>query len=172
VGAGTWTTTAWSGASGYSASVAISGLASGNYEYQIESATGPGYIWTMGWLPATPGTYTIAPSFVLEITGVNWTIGKTTLGVLYNTNAATKCRISYKKATDFLWQQLSVETSYHAGGHSHTLSGLTVGTVYWIRIHVYDAAGNHDWSPSETGYFIVKTHSSSGTGGGYIGIAT
>jgi len=164
-----WITESWSLATSWEAEVSLTDLEDGEtHDYQIESAAGPGGLWTMGWLPATPLTFETESAFTLVISNVHWTIGKTTLGVLYNTNAATKCRIGYKKATDFFWQRLSVETSYHAGGHSHTLSGLTTATEYWIRIYAYDAAGNQDYAPSEEGYYRVKTHSSAGTGGGYI----
>jgi len=172
VGAEDWIVGAWSGSASWTAEVTIPDLEVGNYEYQIESADGDHKLWTTGFLPATPGTFEIESLFTLIISNVHWTIGKTTLGVLYDTNAATKCIISWKKATEPLWNQTNFTTSFHAGGHSHTLSGLTTYTVYWIRIRVYDAASNEDWAPSETGYYLVRTHSSSGTGGGYVGIVT
>lgn len=168
-----WITESWSLATSWEAEVSLADLEDGEtHDYQIESAAGPGGLWTMGWLPATPLTFETESAFTLVISNVHWTIGKTTLGVLYDTNAATKCRISYKKATDFLWQQLNIETTYHTGGHSHTLSGLTTATEYWIRIFAYDSAGHEDYAPSEAGYYRVKTHSSAGTGGGYIGTVT
>jgi len=172
IGAEDWIVTDWTGSPSYSAEITIPGLAVGIYEYQVESSAGVGGLWTMGFVPTPTATFEIKSLFELIISNNAWTIGKTTLTIRYDTNAATKCIISYKKSSEPLWQQANFTGSFHTGGHSHLLTGLTTATEYWIRIEAYDAAGNHDWSPSETGYFRVKTHSSTGTGGGYIRTVT
>lgn len=102
----------------------------------------------------------------LEITNVNFVSYKNAITVEYDTNAPTKCYISYRIHGGFIWARLLILT-YHSGGHSHQITGLTPNTQYDIIIYVTDAYSRSDRSPEPPGsYYVVSTADEFGVGGG------
>ncbi len=167
-GTSEWTVGAWSSSTSYEASRTISDLDPGIYEYQIESALGPGYVWTTGFLPATPGTFEIEETGI-ELTNLSWGWSRTSITANYETSEPTKCKIIGRKHGDFLWSTWINVTSEHTS-HSHIKTGLLADTIYDIRIELSTDEGKTAKCPLATSHYMVKTAPEIGIGGGYQGI--
>ena len=137
----TWTDANHSGAS---RSRAISGLTNGaEYEVQVraENVAGDG-AWsdsetaTPDVLPSTPGAPTVARADQSLV--VTWNAPSN------NGSAITDYDVQYKKSSENTWVEWNADDT--GTTRSATITGLTNGTKYDVRVRATNGAGDTAWS--------------------------
>lgn len=135
-----------SGASGTTHSVTVNGLSSGQvYSYRVSSSDEAGNASSSPAAPAAPATFTAADSGAPVISGVTVTGTGTSRTIAWTTNESSTTSVAYgTSATDLS----STATGAAGTTHSVTLSALTPGTTYYLRVTSADPSGNSSTSPA------------------------
>jgi prepilin-type N-terminal cleavage/methylation domain-containing protein len=125
-------------------SLSISGLTLGTtYQFRVEGVTGGGVI--NGWSnTATATTWSLPPPTVIA-----GTISSNSLGFSWN-SVTRASSYTYRMATDSGFNSLVGGTPLTTSSTSATVSGLTVGQQYYIRVDATALSGTVDSGPSNT----------------------
>jgi hypothetical protein len=106
----------------------------------------------------------------LTISNVTFTVTSTSITANFNTDQETQCMVYGLEGAWAEWYQGFLKHPSHA----HAKIGLEPDTSYCIRLMAYIYLSEYEfvdvWSPSMSGYYVVKTHNAGGTGGGLVEI--
>ena len=135
----------------------ISGLTNGTtYRFRIRAVrtfTTPPFSISSGWsntqdgtpvnvvVPATPSGLAVAASSSQVALDVSWTAGTTTGNAV-----PTGYTVQYCLNSSCTWTTFTPGTALTGTSTSVTITGLTAGTAYKVRIQATNSAGNSPWA--------------------------
>ncbi len=123
----------------------IAGLTNGDsYEVQVRAENAQGTSPWSSSASATPATVPVAPA------DPTLTVGNTQLSAAWSApnnggSAITRYELQYRKGSSGAWTLISSGI-----GTSHTITGLTNGDSYEVRVRAVNAQGDGAWSGSST----------------------